>query len=256
MARFARGLRWAAAAATLLLLTALAWQCVDIYMKGNDAANLDENGVHINAVYGAEDVSARLRKFVLPGAAYVLLTAAAAWARRAEAAPEKRPGLSPENRLRLAKARVAQLPEAALREERLRRGISVGTAVAALVCAGFCLRFLLDGDNFVSWDLESVMGEMVKHIAPWTALAFAIMCVSSLVRRASVQHEIALIKGEMGAPGHAETKMAKRALPVNAVRCALYALAAALIVTGVMNGGLKDVLVKAINICTECIGLG
>ena len=28
------------------------------------------------------------------------------------------------------------------------------------------------------------------------------------------------------------------------------------IVLGVMNGGLRDVLVKAINICTECIGLG
>ena len=28
------------------------------------------------------------------------------------------------------------------------------------------------------------------------------------------------------------------------------------IVLGVMNGGLRDVLVKAVNICTECIGLG
>lgn len=41
-----------------------------------------------------------------------------------------------------------------------------------------------------------------------------------------------------------------------AVRIALYILAAALIGWGVINGGLHDVLVKAINICTECIGLG
>ena len=34
------------------------------------------------------------------------------------------------------------------------------------------------------------------------------------------------------------------------------AAAVALIVLGVMNGGMFDVLVKAINICTECIGLG
>ena len=34
------------------------------------------------------------------------------------------------------------------------------------------------------------------------------------------------------------------------------ATAVALIVLGVMNGGMFDVLVKAINICTECIGLG
>ena len=32
--------------------------------------------------------------------------------------------------------------------------------------------------------------------------------------------------------------------------------AAALIGAGVLNGGLRDVLVKAVNICTECIGLG
>ena len=44
--------------------------------------------------------------------------------------------------------------------------------------------------------------------------------------------------------------------PSARLRTALYVLAAALIVLGVMNGGLWDVLVKAINICTECIGLG
>ena len=41
-----------------------------------------------------------------------------------------------------------------------------------------------------------------------------------------------------------------------ALRAALYAAAALLLVLGALNGGLNDVLVKAINICTECIGLG
>jgi len=39
-------------------------------------------------------------------------------------------------------------------------------------------------------------------------------------------------------------------------RTALYVLAVALIAAGVLNGGMRDVLIKAINICTECIGLG
>lgn len=42
----------------------------------------------------------------------------------------------------------------------------------------------------------------------------------------------------------------------NALRTILICLAAVLIVLGITNGGLWDVLVKAINICTECIGLG
>ncbi|MBQ8087435.1 MAG: thioredoxin [Clostridia bacterium] len=39
-------------------------------------------------------------------------------------------------------------------------------------------------------------------------------------------------------------------------RLALLALGAVLTLWGVWNGGMRDVLVKAINICTECIGLG
>ncbi len=40
------------------------------------------------------------------------------------------------------------------------------------------------------------------------------------------------------------------------LRFGLFAAAAVLIVLGVLNGGLRDVLVKAVNLCTECIGLG
>lgn len=40
------------------------------------------------------------------------------------------------------------------------------------------------------------------------------------------------------------------------LRILLYAAALLLIVAGILNGGMRDVLIKAINICTECIGLG
>ena len=39
-------------------------------------------------------------------------------------------------------------------------------------------------------------------------------------------------------------------------RIAVIALAVAFIILGVSNGGMKDVLGKAVKICTECIGLG
>ena len=40
------------------------------------------------------------------------------------------------------------------------------------------------------------------------------------------------------------------------IRLAVAALAVILIVLGIFNGGMADVLAKAIKICTECIGLG
>ncbi len=40
------------------------------------------------------------------------------------------------------------------------------------------------------------------------------------------------------------------------MRAVLYLAAVVFTVLGVLNGGMHDVLVKAIRICTECIGLG
>lgn len=43
---------------------------------------------------------------------------------------------------------------------------------------------------------------------------------------------------------------------VPCVQVALLCLALALVLWGVARGGIADVLAKAINICTECVGLG
>ncbi len=43
---------------------------------------------------------------------------------------------------------------------------------------------------------------------------------------------------------------------VTLLRIALAAAGVALVVLGIFNGGMEDVLLKAINICTQCIGLG
>ncbi len=41
-----------------------------------------------------------------------------------------------------------------------------------------------------------------------------------------------------------------------ALWAALFVLGLALVALGVTNGGARDVLAKAIQICSECIGLG
>lgn len=43
---------------------------------------------------------------------------------------------------------------------------------------------------------------------------------------------------------------------LNLVRALLLIAAALMIAAGLANGGLRDVLYKAKNICTECIGIG
>ena len=43
---------------------------------------------------------------------------------------------------------------------------------------------------------------------------------------------------------------------LKAVRVCMLVLAIALIIHGIFNGSMRDVLFKAVRICTECVGLG
>lgn len=82
--------------------------------------------------------------------------------------------------------------------------------------------------------------------AAWLAgmLAAAVFGGKAPVRRP----KIAPLPGPMSSP--TETR------PLRLFRAALFAAALTLIALGVLNGGLSDVLIKAVHICTECIGLG
>jgi hypothetical protein len=151
------------------------------------------------------------------------------------------------------KKKLSELPEAANKEETLRKKIRYGAAAVIGACAALSLVFLLNRENFTSWDLELVMGQMLVHTIPWIIAAFAAVILAAVLCRRSMEREIRILKG---IPGSKAVAVAAKPSYLNPVRIILYALAVILIVTGIGNGGMRDVLVKAINICTECIGLG
>lgn len=248
-------LRWLTAAAVVLALMLLAWQCLDIYIDGNAPENLDPSGVHILSVYRMTDVTARLKAISMPLTVCVaLIVVTCVLHLLYPDAHKERVSITPENRLRLLRGRVSEMPASAVAEERRRRVIQLVSAVVIVVCGVFSLNFLLKKEHFTSWDLESVMGEMMLHVAPWVAVAFAVAAAASMLCRASIQREIILLKNIAAAQKPAAST--PRQTCINWVRAAILTFAIVFIVLGVMNGGLRDVLVKAINICTECIGLG
>ncbi len=59
-----------------------------------------------------------------------------------------------------------------------------------------------------------------------------------------------------GMSGKASEASSGKARKLRIMRAAVFVLAAVFIIAGVFNGSMEDVLIKAINICTECIGLG
>ncbi len=255
MLRILRWLRVIVAIYTLAIAVLLGAQCMRLYRAGNSPANMGENGVHITPVYTVDKVCAALRPVVPAALGYVALVAAAlAVQSAAEDERKARMVVAPEHYLHMLKGRVGLLPKEAASEERYRRRIHAGTCAFVLVCAIFGCLYLLNDKNFVSWDLEQVMGRMLVHVAPWVAAAFTTLLAASLCCARSVEKEIAVLKkaektGKQPSPAACH-------MPVGALRMALYTAAIVLIVWGVLNGGMRDVLVKAINICTECIGLG
>ncbi len=254
MNRVLQPVKWLTAVCVLLVLALLAWQCVDIYTVGNAPENLDAGGVHIQSVYRMDDVAARLKALALPlcaGVAVIALSGILHIVCKKEKTGKTE--LSVENRLRLMKKRVTEIPAEAKKEEQRQLILKICGGVISAALAVKCLGYLLKQENFTSWDLEHVMGQMMLHVAPWVILGFAVLILVSFLYKASMERELAMLKdAPKGKPEAAEP----RKLPVQPVRIALYLLAGLFIVLGVMNGGWYDVLVKAINICTECIGLG
>lgn len=254
MAKALRILKIVTALAVIAVCALLIWQAVDIYRTGNAPENFSAPGVRIEPVYSREDAARRLGE-IAPALWVLLALVAADLGLNAAAGEGGRPKALrfPEERVRALKRAALELPPECKKEEKKRRWARLAAAFVCVVCAVAAGAYLLDPESFSSLELESVMGSMLLHVTPWAALALVSVFAASVISGKSAGRELELLKSAPKKPG-AEGE--RKRLPLWALRAGLYAAAVALIVLGALNGGLWDVLVKAVNICTECIGLG
>lgn len=142
--------------------------------------------------------------------------------------------------------------------------------------------------------LDHSIVSMIAYVVPWTVLGLACLIVTTVLQGKSMQREAdaatALMKEAAAAKAAKAAKAAaesaktaeapsagaesakapsasKAAAPLYntspetarrrvIIRRVLLVAAVIFVVLGVQNGSMKDVLVKAIRICTECVGLG
>ncbi len=146
---------------------------------------------------------------------------------------------------------VSEPPEArASRIRRLRRQALV--YALCLIELMPAVLYLARASSFPD-DAERALGGLLTGALPWAALAIITLYVGDRANEETLKAENALL-AKAGKLPQRRIKRPRR-VPWYAYAC-VYALAAALITLGVLNGGLRDVLIKAIKICTECIGLG
>ena len=165
----------------------------------------------------------------------------------------------------------APIPVSALGERGLRRIFLLIFSVAALVFIIFSLIFALDGSRY---SLDDINGDILKValviLPSFIALALLGYLLDRLARL-SAERECAMIKatftdGEtertqlrccsvLRVLGTIEAFFAKP-LVLMITRCLVLTVSVVFIILGTVNGGMSDVLGKAVRICTECIGLG
>lgn len=142
--------------------------------------------------------------------------------------------------------------------------------IAAAVLTGICVwdkgNYQPAGNNFNP--TRDMLAMLPKMLAP-VLVAFAALIATSYYADSSKKREITEVKKLL-----AESKGTQSTPPRDAAqkaqifsengkkklllfsRVALFVLGVTFIVVGCFNGGSREVLEKAINICTECIGLG
>ena len=137
------------------------------------------------------------------------------------------------------------------------------SATLLLLALGSVL-FLIYGVNPANFPLESATDAMIKAMylllpAMATPCIFAIF--AAYREKKSLQREIALTRAAIdgGAVRSGQSSLATVAEDesrIQLLRLVILATTVCCIFYGAMSGGTDRVLTKAINICTECVGLG
>ena len=176
------------------------------------------------------------------------------------------------NTLKKLKARLPQNGEGryAFNARFVAWGICVLIALVCAIVAGVYLTNpAYEPVTRVGFFAEHEEAERIVRALPWIFAAFGVAIAVSFFERYSLQKEIALVKSEIAENAKkgviVKTKNAQKVARENTqkrervalfVRLAIGVVAVVFIVCGIANGGMADVLGKAINICTQCIGLG
>ena len=171
-------------------------------------------------------------------------------------------------------ARVLEPSPEMAKERALQKKLMIAGWAGFALCMIPILLYVTNGVHFAQTDPEGLdrnLIALVCHTAPWAAAGLACLIASAVLREKSMQRETEAGKARAAAEKEAGTvkdpeavredgriyhtapETAKRRVPARRV---LLAAAVLFIVMGIGNGGMKDVLVKAIRICTECVGLG
>lgn len=172
----------------------------------------------------------------------------------------------PVRQLRMALHRMQARVDLSLCHEELRSQVlaqrnsrklynRIGWTVLVLSSILF-LTYGLNGRNFHSTNINQSMIRAMFWLVPCSAVPFGYGIFAALKNRASMAKELELLKTAPKESRIAPPKPRSHYRRDFLLRTGLLALGLVILVYGFLAGGTADVLTKAVNICTECVGLG
>lgn len=186
--------------------------------------------------------------------------------------------------LSLRLERVSGQGGAMIEKQRILRLVMVLISVLLIVAASV-ISFVSVLNNFDAskTDINAEMTKACLSVLRYFAVPVVYLVVTAYVCKFSIRKELEIVKNELKNTKTAEgvsengtelgtfTRLSQgltqsfknasapkkwhRILSI-VMKCVVACLALTFIILGVTNGGMADVLTKAINICTECIGMG
>lgn len=128
--------------------------------------------------------------------------------------------------------------------------------IVLVVCSAVFLFYALNSANFHQSEINGSMIQAMKVLVPCFLIAFAYALFVAIHNEKSMEKEMELVKKLPSVSDATENEIITEEKRLSPYRNAILVVAIILVVYGFLNGGTIDVLAKAINICTECIGLG
>ena len=128
--------------------------------------------------------------------------------------------------------------------------------VVLIGCSAIFLFYALNSANFHQSEINSSMVNAMKVLVPCSLVSFVYALFVAVHNEKSIQKEMELVKKLPASQITVEDEIISEEKCISPYRNAILVASIILIVYGFLCGGTVDVLAKAINICTECIGLG
>lgn len=146
-----------------------------------------------------------------------------------------------------------------LREQKSRKLHKAVTLVLLAVGSAVFLSYGANPANFHQSEITASMEKAMYVLLPCMAVPFGYAVFAAFWAKKSILKEIELVKAALAAsPAGSKPSPAAKdcSRSLLAARWAILGIGVVILVYGFFAGGTNDVLTKAINICTECVGLG